>query len=137
MPLKAAKAVVIGAGAFVVTMTTLNAMTFGLFVFWASVAWQPPRALEVAVFLVFNIALVGLSVLGLVVVTSWGARRLGVSPFPGLLITAVLVGSASLWFLEQLTMVNGCVSGVAFPLGGSPYCAGSDCGSSPTSTGCR
>jgi hypothetical protein len=117
-----ARAVVIGAGAFAVTMTALYAMTIGYFVFWSSVFWQPPRAVEITVFVVFNLALAATTVLGLALVASRGARRLGVSLFPGLLIGAMLIGFVAWWFLGLVTMVNGCVSGINFPLGGGPYC---------------
>jgi hypothetical protein len=91
--MRVAKAVVIGAAAFAVTLTTLYAMVFGHFVLWLTVPvrWQP-RALQIAAFVALNLMLAVIAVITPVWLAFFGARRLAVSPVLSTLVAVVLMG---------------------------------------------
>ncbi len=124
--MKLAPTVAVGVGTFAITSVAALVVMWGWFllllILSSHISESPvPMVIRSASFVVFNVAL-GVLVVALPIwLASRGARHLGVSSIGALLTTAMLMGLAAVWFLQQLTLVNGCVSGVGFPLGGDGY----------------
>ncbi len=74
---------------------------------------------------VLNSVLAAIMVVLPIMTASWATRRFGGSSIGALLIAAMLMGVGAMWFLRELTMINGCLSGIEFPLGGGSYCGDS------------
>lgn len=132
----AAKTLAAGVGAYTVTGVAAYVLLWGPFLAFLLLAsngpsvdfpWPPHAAvaLLLVVVIVLNLVLAGTVVLVPIGVASWAGRCLGVPPAATLLVAATLLGITAIWFLQGLSVVNGCLTGVAFPLGGGRgFCNG-------------